>query len=92
MFQVHTHSTATDAIFYSLHIDHIAKETNFFLQRNVTTREGQDSIVTRLRAGQPRNYGKVLGRRNKFFSPPKGPDWLWDPQSILANGERGVFF
>jgi len=25
-----------------------------------------------------------------LFSTPKGPDWLWDPQSVLFSGYYGL--
>ena len=32
--------------------------------------------VTRLRSGQPRLHGSILGRRKRFFSSKKCPDWF----------------
>lgn len=32
----------------------------------------------------------ISGRRNGFFSPPKNPDWLWDPPRLFFNRYLGV--
>jgi hypothetical protein len=48
------------------------------LYRNKATRQGNAvGIITRLRAGQPRNCGSILGREKRFFFSRKHPDRLW---------------
>lgn len=39
-----------------------------------------------LRSRQPKNSGTIPCRRRKLFSPPKRPDQLLDPTSLLFNG------
>jgi hypothetical protein len=48
-------------------------------------------IVTRLRAGRPRNRGSFPRKGKRFFSSPGRPDWLCDPPRLPANGYWALF-
>jgi hypothetical protein len=41
------------------------------------------SVVTKLRVGLARNRGSTLGRGNRFSSPTKRPNQLYDPPGFL---------
>ena len=41
------------------------------------------SIVTGLRAGQPRDHGSITSMGKSYFCFPNSPDRLWDPQSPI---------
>jgi len=54
----------------------VQNESEFY--RNKATCQGNAvGIVTRLRIGQPRNCGSILGRGKRFFFSLKRPDRLW---------------
>jgi hypothetical protein len=48
------------------------------------------NIMTRLWAGWLRNCDSIPGGGKIFFSPPKSPDWLWCPNSLLFYGQPMV--
>jgi hypothetical protein len=48
-------------------------------------------IVTRLRAGRPKNRGSIPHRDRRFISSPKRADRLWDPSSVPLSWNRGLF-
>jgi len=51
------------------------------------------SAVTRLQAGQWRNYvASIPWSGNKLLSSPKPPDRFFDPSSILYNGKQTLFY
>ena len=43
-------------------------------------------IVIRLWVGSLRYCVSIPDRSTIFFYSPKGPDWLWDPTTLLFNG------
>jgi hypothetical protein len=49
-------------------------------------------IVTRLRAGQPRDRGSILGRDGIYFSSPKHPEWLYGPPILLLTAYHVLLF
>jgi hypothetical protein len=56
------------------------------------SRETVIGIVTRLRAGQPRDRGSILCRDKMSFSSPKHPERLCGPPSLLLTAYRGLLF
>jgi hypothetical protein len=50
------------------------------------------SLMTRPRAGQPKNCGSNLDRGQRFFSSRKRSDRFWSPPSLLPIGYTGCSF
>lgn len=67
------------------HVFYISRYADIMRVRSQGSSEG---VVTRLRVGEQRN-GFSIPRRCKIrLSPPKRPDRLWCPRSLLVNGHR----
>ena len=49
------------------------------------------SIMTRVQAGQLRNYDLIPGHGKRFFSSPNHPHQLWGPPSYYLNEELTIF-
>jgi hypothetical protein len=58
------------------------------LQLSSVGRRGSAGIMTRLRDGQPRNHGSILGNDRIFISYSRRPERLWGSPSLLFNGSQ----
>jgi hypothetical protein len=47
-------------------------------------------MVSRRRAGLPKNRVSIPGQRQEISHSSKAVDWLWSPTSILVNARLGV--